>query len=68
MNNFDFSDENLAQKLNFSTPQKENMFEWKLNGENTNKPLFDSPRPNYSDQVRLVMPIIINHHNSESDL
>lgn len=56
------NDYNIAQKLNFTTPQKEKNIEWNLNynGDTINRNLFGShKKPSYNDQVRLVFPLII---------
>ena len=45
MSNSEHMDQySIAQKLNFTTPQKDRSFEWKLiaNGDTINRNLFDS--------------------------
>ena len=63
MNNSEHMDEySIAQKLNFTTPQKDRSFEWKLNvnGDTINRNLFDSHKKStISEQIRLVLPLII---------
>ncbi len=52
----------IAQKLNFTTPQKDRSFEWKLNvnGDTINRNLFDSHKKSLiSEQIRMVLPLIV---------
>lgn len=63
MNHSDFyEDQNIVQKLNFSTPQKNKGQEWRLGTtkDNISRNLFDSHKKNQSsEQLRLIMPLII---------
>ena len=63
MSNSEHMDQySIAQKLNFTTPQKDRSFEWKLiaNGDTINRNLFDSHKKSLiSEQIRLVLPLII---------
>lgn len=62
MNNSEFTDDhNIAQKLNFSTPQKEKGCEWRLGITNDyTRNLFDSHKKNQNpEQIRIIMPLII---------
>ena len=55
----DYSDDGIAQRLNFNTPDKNPMMEWKMsNGEEYTRRLFDSGKKvgELRNNIVLVMP------------
>lgn len=60
INTSDYHEGSIAQKLNFTTPQKERNYDWKVGTDSLCRNLFDShKKPNISNQVRLVVPLIL---------